>query len=669
MWNGKCNLAKGTPSGPIQNQNNLNIRNGSTNDTCSLRSVSSEDISTSDLPSTCCSSNATNPAIKSGRRFQLLQMIILPFIPILALIIQTSYSLNELLKSQIDSSDTETQVTLATGLGKVVTQIQLERSEVAFFIFTNGSTLRSNLSSRFAVTNEALNNLPEFPDLVVPIFIDDVLNKQQNLNRTEFLRQLEDFRSKIHSEESSMADVMQWYNTVNAALLDHLTNQIKETDNSGVWRHLVGFKNILRSIECYGIASVHGINYFGRGLLSSDKYVDYIRHDMLGKDLLNTTINYVPDIKPVYKRLASMPGYGSLRNSSNLIVKNQKRVSSVEEAITYFDLMASYLDELRKIQNFVREKIGFDVNTNINKAKYSTYIGVAILVIVLVVSPVIIFLVRNATNTIQIYACNLSEKAKELKREKRKSDMLLFQMLPPSVATQLKQTQKVPAEYYDEVTIYFSDIVGFTEIAAECTPLEVVNFLNSIYKVFDERIECYDVYKVETIGDSYMVASGLPVKNGNKHVSEIATMALDLLDAATYFRIPRRTNEFLQIRCGAHTGPVVAGIVGTKMPRYCLFGDTVNTASRMESTGEALKIHITAEMNNELMSIGGFKTEHRGLIDVKGKGLMNTYWLTSQGPIKKREEISWFSDIEPVFLKTLQFRHEVKTKLRKSVKL
>ncbi|XP_055303839.1 uncharacterized protein LOC129569215 isoform X2 [Sitodiplosis mosellana] len=605
-------------------------------------------------------------------------MIILPFIPILALIVQTSLSLHSLIVYQADSTDTETQVTLATGLGKVVTQIQLERSEVAFFIFTNGSTLRSNLSSRFAVTNEALNNLPEFPDLNVPIFVDDILNKQpmdgvqsNKLNRTEFLRQLEDFRSKIHSEESSMADVMRWYNTVNAALLDHLTNQIKETDNSGVWRHLVGFKNILRSIECYGIASVHGINYFGRGLLSSDKYVDYIRHDILGKDLLNTTINYVPSVKRVYKRVAGMPGYGSLRNSSGLIIKNQKRISSVEEAISYFDLMASYLDELRKIQNLVREKIGDDVNSNIINAKYRTYIGIAILAVVLVVSPVIIFLVRNATNTIQIYACNLSEKAKELKREKRKSDMLLFQMLPPSVATQLKQTQKVPAEYYDEVTVYFSDIVGFTEIAAECTPLEVVNFLNSIYKVFDERIECYDVYKVETIGDSYMVASGLPVKNGNKHVSEIATMALDLLDAATYFRIPRRTTETLQIRCGAHTGPVVAGIVGTKMPRYCLFGDTVNTASRMESTGEALKIHITAEMNDELTNIGGFKTEHRGLIDVKGKGLMNTYWLTCrEGPIKKREEISWFADVEPVFLKNLQIQHEIKSsKTRKSVKL
>ncbi|KAJ6638428.1 Atrial natriuretic peptide receptor 1, partial [Pseudolycoriella hygida] len=630
----------------------------------SLRSVSSDDAS-GVARDQCCNDNNSNSNSKgtishNGSRIQLFQMIILPFIPILALIIQTSFMLNDILIYRMECSEIETQVSVATDLGKLVTRLQLERSEVAFFIFTNGSTLRSNLPQRFAVTDSVINKM-QTKELTVPI------KTMENgmiimLNRTEFQSRLKNFRQKISSEESSITEVMDWYTAINGGLLDHLSKQIKETDNSGVWRHLVGFKNLLRSIECYGIASVHGINYFGRGTLGHETYVAYIRNDILGRDLLNGSLYYVPALKILYKNLTKvMPDYGNLRNWSNIILKNTKINSSVENAINYFDVMSTYLDELRKIQRELRHQIRNDVIAKIRRASNSEAVGISILVVVLLVSPVIIFLVRNAANTIQMYADNLSIKAKELKREKKKSDTLLFQMLPLSVATQLKQTRKVPAEFYDDVTIYFSDIVGFTEIAADCTPLEVVTFLNSIYKVFDSRIECYDVYKVETIGDSYMVASGLPIKNGNicaaenrkKHVSEIATMALDLLDATNLFKIPRRPSETLQIRCGIHCGSCVAGIVGTKMPRYCLFGDTVNTASRMETTGEALRIHITSEMNDALAAIGGFKTEHRGLIDVKGKGLMNTYWLTCRdgAPMPVHEEIAWFADIQPVFFR------------------
>ncbi|KAK9744756.1 Adenylate and Guanylate cyclase catalytic domain [Popillia japonica] len=407
------------------------------------------------------------------------------------------------------------------------------------------------------------------------------------------------------------------------------------------------------------MSSVYGVHYYGKGYLVGSNYSDFVKNDALAKDLLNSSLNYVPKLKQLYLNLTrTMPNYGSLKEKCDVVIKNKPRAPNRLEAIYYFDSIANYTDELRQLQHELRRQIRDYVNENLDDAASSEALGIVILVVVLAVSPVIIWLVRNAVSTIQHYAANLATKAKELKTEKEKSDSLLFQMLPPSVAMQLKQTKQVPAEYYASVTVYFSDIVGFTEIAAVSTPLEVVTFLNKIYKLFDARIECYDVYKVETIGDSYMVASGLPVPNGNKHISEIASMALDLLSGSSLFKIPHRMSEKLRIRSGIHTGPVVAGIVGSKMPRYCLFGDTVNTASRMESTGEASKIHISLEMNKALDNIGGYKTEHRGLVDVKGKGLMETFWLTcKEGGFNKYDpdtDNTQDEDVEPIFMRRIR---------------
>ncbi|XP_050090825.1 receptor-type guanylate cyclase Gyc76C-like [Anopheles aquasalis] len=229
------------------------------------------------------------------------------------------------------------------------------------------------------------------------------------------------------------------------------------------------------------------------------------------------------------------------------------------------------------------------------------------------------------------YANNLEEIVQDRTRllceEKRKTEDLLHRMLPQPVAEKLTKGLGVEPVSYDSVTIYFSDIVGFTAMSAESTPLQVVNFLNDLYTVFDRIIKGYDVYKVETIGDAYMVVSGLPITNGNRHVGEIASMALELLHAVRNHRIAHRPNETLKLRIGIHTGPVVAGVVGLTMPRYCLFGDTVNTASRMESNGEALKIHISQQCKDALDQLGGYVIVERGRIAMKGKGEVMTYWL------------------------------------------
>ncbi|XP_060517120.1 atrial natriuretic peptide receptor 1 [Cylas formicarius] len=238
------------------------------------------------------------------------------------------------------------------------------------------------------------------------------------------------------------------------------------------------------------------------------------------------------------------------------------------------------------------------------------------------------------------YANNLevlvSEKTEELSQEKRRSEELLYQVLPRPVAQQLMSGEMVQPEQFECVTIYFSDIVGFTALCATSTPMQVVDFLNDLYSTFDRIIGSYDVYKVETIGDAYMVVSGLPTPNGDNHAREIGLMALAILDAVRNFTIEHQPDRTLQLRVGIHSGPVCAGVVGQKMPHYCLFGDTVNTASRMESTGQPLKIHVSEATKQIFDKFGTFRLELRGEVELKGKGFVTTYWLLRSTELDSR---------------------------------
>ncbi|XP_043645161.1 guanylate cyclase 32E isoform X3 [Drosophila teissieri] len=240
----------------------------------------------------------------------------------------------------------------------------------------------------------------------------------------------------------------------------------------------------------------------------------------------------------------------------------------------------------------------------------------------------------NMLSIMEKYAYNLEglvqERTNLLYEEKKKTDMLLYQMLPRPVAELLKRGDPVEAECFDCVTILFSDIVGFTELCTTSTPFEVVEMLNDWYTCCDSIISNYDVYKVETIGDAYMVVSGLPLQNGSRHAGEIASLALHLLETVGNLKIRHKPTETVQLRIGVHSGPCAAGVVGQKMPRYCLFGDTVNTASRMESTGDSMRIHISEVTYQLLQVIGSYVCIERGLTSIKGKGDMRTYWLTKR---------------------------------------
>ncbi|KAK2862850.1 hypothetical protein Q5P01_002383 [Channa striata] len=248
----------------------------------------------------------------------------------------------------------------------------------------------------------------------------------------------------------------------------------------------------------------------------------------------------------------------------------------------------------------------FDQFKNINKGKKTNIID-------------------SMLRMLEQYSSNLEElireRTEELEIEKQKTEKLLTQMLPPSVAEALKVGGVVEPEYFDNVSLYFSDIVGFTTISANSEPIEVVDLLNDLYTIFDAIIGNHDVYKVETIGDAYMVASGVPVPNDNRHAANKFTQYL---------------MNYCYLVCVCVVGPCVAGVVGLTMPRYCLFGDTVNTASRMESSGMPYRIHVHESTVKVLRHLNlGYKLELRGRTEVRGKGVEETYWLVGRDGFTK----------------------------------
>ncbi|VDN60530.1 unnamed protein product [Dracunculus medinensis] len=242
--------------------------------------------------------------------------------------------------------------------------------------------------------------------------------------------------------------------------------------------------------------------------------------------------------------------------------------------------------------------------------------------------------------------------ARDLEAEKGKTEELLKEMLPASVATQLLHGKSVDACEFNEATVMFSDVPNFNNIVPNCEPKEIVALLNDLFTKFDRLVVRHGAYKVETVGDSYMTVGGVPEIRLD-HCEIICDLALGMLWESHSVTDPIK-NAPLQIRIGIHSGTVVAGVIGNKMPRYCLFGDTVNTASRMESHSVPGRIHCTREAV-ELRNGQHFQFIMRGKIQVKGKGLMNTYFLKSNNK-KTIWEIIGREKGKIVFLVCYQFR-------------
>jgi len=598
-----------------------------------------------------------NPSTPSGQKFFILHMLVLPLIPITALVIQNSVTMNTLLGYQSRVSTIRRQVRGAMEIAVFIQNIQEERAEVALYIFTNQTNAvinssvignannnRMGIQERFRQTDRALEEVPTWPNIdksltntkVIPIGVGGADGTEAFKSKLKFQIQHEVFRVKVREGRfGEITEILAWYEYINDVILDHLDDEIKSTNKSGVWRYLISFKNLLRAIENIGIVSVYGIRYLTTGNVTQQNFIKYVEHDTLIWEYLNSSIHLAPYLEKKFRKIYEGEAYRFYRKSDKVILNNaldlDKGSSDISSALKYFNSITDYMMQLRQALEELRDDIESVAQDELNAADQEKMIGIAILSFISLVTLVFYFFVKNALSVIRVFAKEVMEKVRELDAEKMKTEKAFHDFLPTTVVRDLKK-KKILAENFDCVSIFFGDIIGFNELTSDCTANELIEFMNLFYATLDTRISKFKVYNVHTMADEFMVVSGMPNKIGDRHVSEIASMALDLLAGSVVFQIPHRPNSRLNIRMGVHSGPACGVVAGSKIPNYCVMSDTANIARVMEKMGEGMRIHISATAKELLDKVGGFRCEYRGVLDI-GRGQIETFWLI--GPDKE----------------------------------
>ena len=256
-----------------------------------------------------------------------------------------------------------------------------------------------------------------------------------------------------------------------------------------------------------------------------------------------------------------------------------------------------------------------------------TWFQTAMLALNVVVGGAVVF------TLLAVFAQQRQDALAALRVEQEKAEDLLLNILPRSIAERLKESPATIADQFDEATILFADVVDFTPLSERLAPGEVVGILDHLFTHFDVLADAYGLEKIKTIGDCYMVAAGVPTPRPD-HARAMALMALDMREAM--LSSDEVGHLGLELRIGINSGPVVAGVIGRKRFLYDLWGDAVNTASRMESQGVPGQIQVT-RATYELLT-DDFAFEHRGTVDVKGKGELETWYLL--GPNSQNDDVA-----------------------------
>ncbi|XP_070559958.1 uncharacterized protein [Ptychodera flava] len=608
MWNNRNGLRRiGRSAGLDRGHSAMTLRSIDTTATIRSRTVTIATV----LTRNCCSCR-NDVSTAKGQKRQLLRLLLLYLLPVCIYLIFSSNELTQSIRRYQTYVDTVRRASQGLESVKIIQYLQTERSVTVKYLSSNISSTDQNLRYVYNATDTAI--------LVLVSTQHDTLTELLDTKLKNVRHQIE-----VNSSFITTFEAAELYSKIIDFYMDTVITEILLKIPNNMWASVVSYELYTELQERVREETDYGCSYFAaRNLNQVDKHLLYMEKAFKSDEALETFKDFIPLMQLNFSVLESLEN----------IDKLGREVASLDDTLSvpvtfyyWFDNITVIINRLSQLHNSFGSTIINKVSLEREETEFHIILIGSLLCFIVLLTPLIIRVVYTTVKKLHHFLTRLNEKSRELNREKRRSDRLLNTMLPKAVTEELKRTGFVQAETFDQCTIYFSDIVGFTTICSRLSPMEVVAMLNGLYSLFDSRIGIYDCYKVETIGDAYMVVSGIPVRNGIKHVGEIASLALDLQTQISLLSVPHRPTEKMKMRIGIHSGNCVAGVVGTSMPRYCLFGVTVNIAARMESYGQAGRIHISESTYDKLKEFGGYETKERGTIRIKDTGEMKTYWL------------------------------------------
>ncbi|XP_076472254.1 uncharacterized protein LOC143301751 [Babylonia areolata] len=565
-----------------------------------------------------------------GKRLQLVKILSLTLLPILGLWAFTVYSLSDSIEGKSDIEQTQYAVKFSVEIGKFLDRIQRERDMSVLYLSILGPETKTFLMNEYLLTDQAVDQLSDWPEN----------NEFSGIFRSKgtFKKFLKDHRNQLDPNNYNIYVEMDFYNFLIGRFVEWMYGAIKESNQASIWKILVAYQKIVTSMEHVGIErSLGTVFYVEGGFPNQLIYERYNNRVNNFKANYRSAVLYSHIVDPIFQEGVTATGTNltAVIESFRLQMQISKYTNaSIERGQWWFDNMTLYLDTLLIIQQDLANLINGELQNIIDAEEKNLIISACFLVIVFLMCPLVIYTVEALTSDIQKYAIALVHKTKELSKEKKKTDSLLYLMVPRPVAKSMQERKGVDAEYFKSVTILFSEILDFMQISTQLNPMEIVALLNELHTAIDAEVDNHEVYKVETINDCYMVASGLPTRIGNRHSAEVANLALNLMAMIHKGHETLRAGDRpIKLRIGINTGACMAGIVGIIMPRYCLFGDTVNTASRIKAYSMSNRIHLSASTHNSLKKHAIYIMQERGAINIKDKGKMTTYWLIGRADL------------------------------------